>query len=516
MCDDGFGNCTFRAAIDEANANPGTDTIVFDIPGDGPHLIKPETALSTIMDPVIIDGYTQPGASPNTNGPRISSNAVLMIELNGDNAGEGANGLNIAAGDSIVRGLVINHFSSPTFGFSGVGIYLTAKGGNVIEGNFIGTDIKGTVDLSNWLGVVIDNAPNNIIGGTDNAARNIISGNNTLGIQINGIGATGNVVQGNFIGTDVTGTADLGNSMDGVYLFAGAAGNTIGGTTVGAGNLISGNDRYGVHISQIDTTNNLVQGNFIGTDVTGTADLCNSFLGVMLDVGTVGNTIGGRTIAAGNVISGNDQHGIVIDTFSRQNLIQGNFIGTDVTGTIALGNSFTGVRIVSPDNTVGGIGSGEGNTIAFNGGDGVSVNLETGNSILSNDIYSNGGLGIDLRDDGVTPNDGDGGIVGVINLQDFPVLSSAASDSAIIQGSLQSVPNNLFRIEFFVSSVCATFGHGEGERFLGAITVEIDGSGSASFTFNSPTMIDAGTVITATATGSDDGTSEFSPCILVG
>jgi len=194
----------------------------------------------------------------------------------------------------------------------------------------------------------------------------------------------------------------------------------LGGVFTAARNLISGNDRYGVHIESNSTMGNWVQGNFIGTDVTGTGALGNGFDGVMLDGGATGNTIGGSVGGATNVVSGNNRYGIVLDSFATGNSIQGNFIGTDVTGASPLGNRFHGVRILSAsNNTIGG------NIIAFNGGVGVSVVSGNGNAILSNSIFSNNGLGIDLGEDAVTANDSGDGDPGTNNLQNFPVLISA-------------------------------------------------------------------------------------------
>jgi hypothetical protein len=136
------GTGSLRQAILDANANAGTDTITFNIPGTDPHTIKPASALPTITDPVVINGYTQPGASPNTNPVGSGINAVLKIELDGSLAGTLQQGLYIAANDCTVRGLVINRFG-------GNGIFLLDNSGNHIEGNFIGTNIAGTVGLGN-------------------------------------------------------------------------------------------------------------------------------------------------------------------------------------------------------------------------------------------------------------------------------------------------------------------------------------------------------------------------------
>src|SRR5204863_7896560 len=237
-----IGAGSLRQAILDANANPGADTIVFNIPGAGVHTIMLAFFLPTITDPVTIDGTTQPGFAGSP-----------IVELNGANAGL-TNGINITAGSSTVRGLVINRFmgNNPT---SGNGIFLEKNGGNVIEGNFIGTDVTGTQALGNtWAGVQVTcGSANNRIGGTATSARNIISGNN-YGVWFTCTNGT-NLVQGNFIGTDVTGTAALGNHFAGVDIRGDD--NTIGGTTAGARNVISGNDQDGVLI-ELGASKNLV------------------------------------------------------------------------------------------------------------------------------------------------------------------------------------------------------------------------------------------------------------------
>ena len=210
ICDDGTGDCTLRAAMEEANAVAGKDTIAFDIPGDGPHTIQPSSGLPGITDSVYIDGYTQPGASPNSNPPNLGKNTILMIEIDGTNAD--ANGFTINFENSTLRGMAINRFS-------GHGIIILASGGNSIEGNFIGTDISGTVAMGNgeWGVGIWEASQFNTIGTdgdgvADAAEGNVISGNGLDGVVIT-FEASQNVVAGNYIGTDLTGTFAVPNGL---------------------------------------------------------------------------------------------------------------------------------------------------------------------------------------------------------------------------------------------------------------------------------------------------------------
>ncbi|MCS6805114.1 MAG: right-handed parallel beta-helix repeat-containing protein, partial [Blastocatellia bacterium] len=487
----------------DANANPGADLIVFNITPAGAKTISPPTKLPTITSPVTIDGTTQPGFSGSP-----------VIELDGAGAGVVSSGLLITAGSSVVRGLVINRFGSN-------GIVIEANGGNLIEGNFIGTNLTGTADLGNSNdGVRIFGVPTNTIGGTTTTARNIISGNNSDGVEINGRASFSNQVQGNFIGTNVTGTARLDNAGHGVRIF-GATNNTIGGTTAGARNVISGNNEDGVHIFGLSATSNRVQGNFIGTDSSGTARLDNFRDGVFI-LEARNNTIGGTTTSARNVISGNNDNGVRIFTNSASgNLVQGNFIGTDAGGTTDVGNSFRGVIIFhAPNNTIGGIAVDAGNTIAFNDQGGVFMfgSAATGNTIRGNLIHSNGGLGIDLDPAGVTLNDACDGDTGPNRLQNFPLLLSASSmgRTTTITGTLNSTANRAFILEFFAVNTCDPSGHGEGQTFLGSAAVTTDGSCNATFTVRLPFALTVGQNITATATdNTTNDTSEFSACVGV-
>jgi hypothetical protein len=231
VCDSSRKNgkqCTLRAAIQESNDTLGADTIDFNISGTtSVKTVKPARPLPDITDPVTIDGYTQPGDSENTLAE--GNDAVLLIQLKGTDAGP-AHGLVIQASDSTIKGLVINRFV-------GNGVFISGSGatGNKVLGNFIGTNAAGNAALGNsGEGVDISNAEDNTIGGTVSAARNVISGNGGDGVVIFGSDATGNKVQGNFIGSGVSGNA-LGND-DGVVISSGSD-STIGsaiGSTAGA------------------------------------------------------------------------------------------------------------------------------------------------------------------------------------------------------------------------------------------------------------------------------------------
>jgi hypothetical protein len=512
------GPGSLRQAIIDANANGGADTISFSIPGAGVHSILPLTALPAITDPVVIDGYTQPGASANTLA--AGDDAVLQIELNGTNLNGGAilhPGIQIAASNCTVRGLIINRFP-------GDGVFLSTGGGqtsgNIIDGNFIGTDSTGTQALGNNNGIQITFSTNNTIGGTSPAARNVISANG-IGIFV-ATGGSNTLIQGNFIGTTASGNAALGNRSNGIFS-GGTAGDTIGGAASGAGNVIAATrDNAGIFVQVGTATGSIIQGNLIGTDVTGTIPLGN-FFGIWLSTGaSLGNTIGGVGSNLRNVISGNRSHGILVSGNSRNNLCQGNLIGTDVSGTKPLGNAGNGIQIeaTAANNRIGGNAPGQGNTIAFNRANGI---LLTGspfdvvnNAIRGNAIFSNALLGIDLAGDGVTPNDPGDPDFGYNNFQNFPVITSVTGDNSqtTITGTLNSKPNTLYAINFFSSSACDPSGNGEGAKpfGFGSFGVNTDGNGNGSFGIAFSLPLPAGQVITATATDPAGNTSEFSAC----
>lgn len=402
----------------------------------------------------------------------------------------------------------------------GTGIVIEGRNGpatgNMVQGNFIGTDATGTVGIRNNAGVYIDTASGNVIGGTSPAARNIISKSNTIGVTVDGSfldatgnSATGNTIEGNYIGTDVTGTVAIPNNA-GVSITA-ANSNVIGGTTPGAGNLISGNINSGIVIeSQRDTTltvgtagANLVQGNLIGTTAAGTAPLGNQN-GIAIN-GGITNTIGGSATGARNIIFGFTGAGVSISSdpaiagsSAVGNSVVGNNIGTDINNN---GASSTGKGVLmqrASNNFIGGLNTGEGNTIA-NREVGVQVDGSTGsavnNRIERNAIYNNSFLNIWLSNGGN-------------NLQAAPALTGAASsgpNQITVSGSLNSTGVAPFHIEFFSTPTATS----QGKVFLSAISRN-GGAFSASIT-GAPTN----QYITATATDNNGNTSQFSNPVAI-
>ena len=532
------GVCTLREAIIAANTNtpsgamagecaagqpaPTVDTIAFAIPGAGVHVITLTSSLPDIVDPVIINGYSQPGASANTLA--IGDNAVLLIKINGGTASPilrlcdpATCGVPGSSDGSTIKGLSIVQASG-----GGAMIVLNSNN-NLVAGNFIGVDTDGATLGGVNIAVQVGNARSgNAIGGTSPAARNVIASNASWLILSDG---NNMLVQGNYIGVNAAGTAALGSGLTGVKIEFGS-GNTIGGSASGAGNVINATGD-GISIGGVcacTTNNNSFQGNLIGTNATGTAALNALFHGIVVGGSTTNLTIGGSTAGAGNVITARATGIIVVQTLSGV-VIQGNKIGTDITGTAALGNGNCGIDIGASfgavsTGTVGGTVVGQGNIIAFNGTNGISVGSGNNWTILGNSIHDNARLGITLggRCDDLTalptPNDACDADTGPNNLQNYPILTTASSSagSTNIQGTLNSVASTQYRVEFFSNDSCDSSGFGEGKTFLGFTNVTTDGSCNASFNVTLPVSVSPQARLTATATDPAGNTSEFSAC----
>ncbi len=396
----------------------------------------------------------------------------------------------------------------------GVLITGVAATGNVVQGNSVGTSADGLSSLPNGLdGVAVDGAPGNTIGGSDTGAGNLISGNGLRGISVVGSRANGNTIQGNRIGVTGGGDAALGNFANGIEIES-ARNTQIGGASAGAGNTISGNGGAGILVSFSGASGNVVEGNRIGTDDSGAVAIGNGADGISI-FSAPANRIGGAAPGAGNLVSGNGVSGIQLSGGGAVgNTVDGNLIGVQADGMSPLGNSSGGV-LVTLSATNNRIGATAPNTVAFNGGDGVVVTSGIGNLLTGNSIYGNGALGIDLNADGVNPNDPFDIDGGANRTQNFPELSSAQPGATTqVQGVLASHALESYTVEYFATASCDSSGHGQGQVFLGAEVITTDGNGEAILDIALP-AVTPGSVITATATDGAGNTSEFGPCVAM-
>ncbi len=371
------GTGSLREAITDVNADTSPGIIDFNITGGGPQTIIPTSPLPTITNPVTIDATTEPGYA-GTPIVQINGSQIFYPKTTPPNSTPipGVNGLTIQAGSTTIKGLAINRFT----------------------GN---------------------------------------------GIAINGNGR--NVIQSDYLGTDLTGLNGLGNGQDGIYV-ANSRDNLIGGTTAGLGNLISANGGSGIELTSTS----------------------------------------GQGVVGGNII-------------------EGNLIGTDMTGTGDLGNTFDGVTVnTSNNNTIGGTQPGAANTIAFNGGDGVKVgnfNFSTqqlSTAILSNSIHDNAALGIEED-------------FGANNPVYAARLTSAfpSGSNTVVQGLFYGVPDTTYRLQFFSNTVADPSGAGQGATLVGSTTVTTDNTGLGRIAITLPTSIAVGESLSALATGPANNTSTF-------
>ncbi len=460
------GPGSLREAIENANANPGADTLRFAIPisdagydeSRGTWTIQPENELPMIADDsLFVDGASQSafiGSESNTSGPEIV--------IDGSQTGSNGSGFFIASANNRFSNLVINNFS-------GSGIWTNGEQAkqNTISGCYIGLDAGGTLMAPNGLGIYISESADNLIGGTAAESRNIISGNSTSGILVIGEQAGGNRILGNTIGLTASGSIGLGNQWMGIDIVSDD--NIIGGSQAGAGNVISGNGNDGIRISG---SSNMVKGNYLGTDITGSVAIGNNWDGIMV-YGTH-TIIGGAEPGEHNLISGNKKRGILFNG-GDDNQVLGNYIGTDITGQNNLGNLDFGVGLYfgAQRNVVG-----PRNIIAFNAmGVQVFSDSSFSNTITENSIFNNAGVGISTFNSN--------------NNISSPVIAGATG--SLVSGTATANAT----VEIFSDAA------GEGKTYEGKVIAD----GNGAFTWNGSVT---GPNVTATATDATGNTSGFS------
>ena len=507
--------------------------------GYGIQLSEP---LSTGLAGVVIGGPTAvPGAPPgnvisgNTSAGIITygsmvDNVTIQGNLIGTNAAGSAavgNGIGIdigfGSGPNLIGGTTTSARNVISGNGTGVAIHDSGSSGNLIQSNYIGTDITGTTAVGNVTGVDISSASNTVGGSATPPGTppgNVISGNTSTGVSVCCAQGSGNSIRGNIIGATADGLTSLPNRSTGVFLGQRLSTCTVGGTSAGDRNLISGNSytssTQGVNCLGCGGSNVLI-GNWIGVNITGAAALPNG-VGVyysQISSPTSSLTVGGSGAGTGNVISGNLQSGVYFSNYTG-GAVLGNLIGVAPDGITPMGNGRYGVE--GPTNTSGGtVGgttgltpgacAGSCNAIRFNALAGVSGGYPV---IRGNRISDNGGLGIDLGSAGVTPNDSPDSLP-----QNFPLITSAIFNSGAgtttIQGTLQSAASTSFDIDVFSNATIDPSGYGEGDVYLGSATCLTDTAGNGSWS-----LVAAGhpAKLTATASGNTWGTSEFSSVFI--
>ena len=484
----------------------------------------------------VVDAGTGTLYEGNLVGLNGAGNAVIAnigngITLNGPNATVGGTA---AGAGNVISG-------NTQFGIAGTGADA------LIQGNKIGTEADGVTPAGNRIGIN-DGGAGVTVGGSSAAAGNLISGNATgldnygpsqliagntvvsnsgYGIYIqggnvtiggaagygnlssgNGVGIIaaggGDLVEGNLTGTNAAGTAAFANAQFGIWVIGPNV--TVGGTTAGLGNLVSGNGTNGIAVDA-SATGLLIEGNTVGLNEARTAAIPNAE-GIFL--GSTGSTVGGPAAGAGNLISGNTGDGVVIDNGASSNVVIGNTIGL-TGGGAALGNGHDGVYILngSANNTIGTTAAGQGNTIADNAVDGVQIDsgAGTGNAVRGNSIYGNALFGIQ---DGTGTQPAANVLGAAVN---DPILTSVVYTPAVgttITGNVNTTPDTTVDVDLYQNTPPLVPGaHGQGQIYLGTVVVTTTLGGNATFTFNDPGLV-AHSIVAATATAVGRNTSEFS------
>ncbi|MEI7594975.1 MAG: T9SS type A sorting domain-containing protein [Bacteroidota bacterium] len=384
------------------------------------------------------------------------------------------------------------------------GIRISDAHHNLVINNFVGVNRTGTEELHNYDGITVEGAgAYNQIGGDSVCERNVTSGNVAYGVDIFGVGCIGNVVQGNFIGTDATGSYAIPNTY-GLLFDDRSHQNMVGGYNPGEGNLISGNTAFGAYFYNNGTNSNSLIGNKIGTNFAGTAAIPNE-TGVHIDGCTYANFVDS------NLIAGNRANGItVFATFSDYNTIIRNKIGTDITGTLPLGNGMHGILITqgAANNTIGGTPQ-NANIIAYNGRNGVTIQSENcdHNLVSCNSIHSNGNFGIELYpNDGFNENDPGDIDTGPNDLLNSPVISNLTFNGAqaTLSGTIDVASPSTTKIELYRAQQNQIY-CSEGIDYLGSTYCNSLGQWSFTFTYTNSLHY-----YSALSIDAENNTSEFS------
>jgi len=484
--------------------NAGAGNVISGNPGSGILMRGSQVVNNTVQGNFIGTDATGMNPLPNT---------VAGVTIDTGSSSNLIGGI-VAGARNVISGNILTY---------DYGVLVTGPGtsGNVVEGNYIGLGVDGLTAVPNYWGLVCaDGSTNNMLGGTMTGARNVISGNDDEGLRLTDPGTMANMVQGNFIGTDASGSNAVPNSFAGMTILNGATFNTIGGTTLTARNVISGN-YIGVAIGNAGTSGNVVQGNLVGIGVDGRTAVPNTFAGIVVSGGATDNFIGGTAPGAANFVSANLQYGVSLsDAGTSGNTVEGNFIGTDITGTNGLGNgtgSFYGANVElqsgATSNFIGGTSPGAGNVIAFSSVKGVLLfdSATTNDAIRGNSIFGNTNLGIDLSNAGVILNDTGDADTGPNNLQNYPVITNAfgLGTATVVTGNLNSLANGAFFVDIYRNPAMDPSGYGQGRFYFGTVSVTTDGSGNAKFIFTNTTANYTGQSFSATATSAGGDTSEF-------
>ena len=426
-------HCSLREAISAANANPGRDTILFNLTGS--KLIQPSSpGLPIIGGPVVIDATSNPGFAGQP-----------VVVLSGTNA-FGYGGLHLAGGDSEVRGIVFNSWYLS-------GVSLERWGGNTVAGNWFGLDASGTIRTPNSSSAIGVFTSSNVVGGSTAADRNVISGSSSgisMGFYYAGAPEPhDNVVRGNWIGLNAAGTAVISNTTGIAF---------TGDNHLIRDNIVVGSGQDGILVSAdaslgFAATGNVIQGNVVGLDPTGTTAMPNQ-TGVRVHLNSRNTVVGGTAPGEGNTIAGNQFDGINVFNGPQDTVIAGNRIGTAPDGTTSKPNGRHGIILEagsSPRTTIGGTAAGAGNVIAFNAFDGVSL-MADGAAVLGNSIHDNGGLGIDRSPTTQASNT----VTNTPASLSFPVLTAAVTQNGLstVTGTVAASASTTYRIELFGNATC--------------------------------------------------------------